>query len=272
MKATWGSNGRTIIGCSALVLLALVATSLPSDAERTPAAPKQLLKRVNHDDPEGMRLLGQFYWAYQTDPEALKKAVFWIERAATVDDHPAQIMASDFYEKGIGVPQNAQRSTWFAMHAAHSGDANSQYRYAHFLETGYGVEANVEEARTWYRRAAEQGQPKAAAWMGADLARDTANADALRDAVHFLAIAARQGDADSAQTLASLSGKLDPIEDFKPNVSIRKSPSQTADVVARTAPVSVIYSLGERAKGWVEVYRPDGYVTGYASTRALTGS
>lgn len=263
---------RVVIGCCALVTWALLSTSLPTEAERTPSPPKKLVKRVDKDDPEAMRLLGQFYWAYQEDPAALKKAVFWLERAATVDDHPAQIMASEFYEKGIGVTANAQRSAWFAMFAARSGDANSQYRYAHFLETGYGVPADPQEARAWYRKAADQGQPLAARWMGEDLSMIRDNAVAQSEAVRYLAIAARQGDAAAADKLASLSTGLRRLDGVPPNVNIRKAPSPAADVVARTERVKVMYSLGEKAEGWVEVYRPDGYVTGFASRRALTGS
>lgn len=272
MNRSTEANRRVVIGCCVLVLWALMTTSLPSEAEKTPLPPKKLVKRCDQDDPVAMRLLGEFYLPYQSDPAALKKAVFWIERAATVDDHPAQIMASDFYERGFGVPKNPERAAWFAMHAARSGDVDSQARYAHFLEIGYGVPADPQAARDWYRKAADQGHAQAARWMGDDLAMIDDNAVARSESIRYLAIAARQGDAEAARKLGTMSAGLDPIEDVRPNVNIRRSPSATAAVVARTARINVMYSLGDKTDGWVEVYRPDGFVTGFVSRRALTGS
>jgi len=175
MKTTAKWMTRRLAEVLAIVLCAVLTASIPSDADKGPRPPRDLVKRCDKDEPEAMRLLGQFWWAHAAeDPAALKKAVFWIERAATVDDHAAQLMASEFYEKGIGVAQNPTRAAWFAMHAARSGNAKAQERYAHFLQTGFGVDADPEEARLWYAKAAAQGQQEASKALAELKARQSA--------------------------------------------------------------------------------------------------
>jgi hypothetical protein len=271
-KATRGFSALAGIALSLGIAGAVLMSSLATAAD-IPAAPAKLLWRADRDDPQGMRLLGEYYLQYANrNPEALRKAVFWIERAATVDDHPAQALSSQFYQKGIGVPKNPERATWFAMHAARSGDVDSQFRYALFLETGAGVKPNMPEALSWYRKAADRNHRNAASVLGQYLARNAKTVDAQLEAVRYLSKASRMGDSQAGLVLTKLSARLARVTRQKPNVNIRKLPSLKSEVVAQTSPVKAIYSLGEVAEGWVAVYRPDDAVTGYAFVKALSGS
>jgi hypothetical protein len=239
-------------------------------AAASPRPPKSLVRQVDRDDPRAMRVLGQFYLDRAPDPEALKKAAFWFDRAARMDDHAAQAQVSLMYERGQGVAPNPERAAWFAGHATRSGLAADQHRYARLLEAGIGLPANLDEAQRWHRLAADQGHAISAAWLGTRLAQAAATREQTGEAIRYLAVAARGGDESSARSLEQLRAQFEAVS-TRPNVNIRRAPSLKAEVLARTTPVTQVYVLGERAEGWLEVYRPQGHVIGYASSRALMG-
>lgn len=144
------------------------------------------------------------------------------------------------YETGQGLPMNlAEAAHWYRV-AAESGDAVAQMKLAQMLQQGNGVAANPAAALIWYEQAALKGQPLAMVALGltheqsgeadrratakrwyqsaaekgnalamlglARLATDyeRPDADACREALHWLERASQAGEGDAFADLGRL--------------------------------------------------------------------
>ena len=137
------------------------------------------------------------------------------------------------YERGEGLPVNlVEAARWYRV-AAESGDAQSQFKLGHMLQQGSGVATNAASALIWYEQAALKGheiamlalaltheksaeaaqRPTARRWYLAAAERgnalamlgvarvatayDSPDAEACREALHWLERAAQAGEADA---------------------------------------------------------------------------
>jgi TPR repeat protein len=85
-----------------------------------------------------------------------KLSIMWYSRAATQEEHEAELALSGWYLTGSeGVlQQNDTEAYLWARKAAVAGLAKAEYAMGYFTEVGIGVPANLEDAKRWYRRAA----------------------------------------------------------------------------------------------------------------------
>jgi localization factor PodJL len=168
--------------------------------------------------------------------------------AARDGDPAAEFAVGSRLAEGRGVPQDIEQAAIWYQRAAQKGFAIAQYRLATYYERGIGVSKDLGRALVWYRRAAEQGNVKAMHNLGVLLSsRDLGAPDyaaavplfqkaadtGLRDsqynlavlyesglgveqdfarAYRYLALAARQGDAQAVKRLAPVRAKLAPAD------------------------------------------------------------
>lgn len=85
-----------------------------------------------------------------------RSSIMWYSRAATQEEHQAELALSGWYLTGTeGVlAQNDTEAYLWARKAAIAGLAKAEYAMGYFTEVGIGVPANLEDAKRWYWRAA----------------------------------------------------------------------------------------------------------------------
>ncbi|KOS18306.1 Chitin synthase regulatory factor 3 [Escovopsis weberi] len=90
-------------------------------------------------------------------------SIVWYSRAATQEEHQAELALSGWYltgSEGVLGQSDTEAYLW-ARKAAIAGLAKAEYAMGYFTEVGIGVAANLEDAKRWYWRAASQDFPKA---------------------------------------------------------------------------------------------------------------
>ncbi|KAH7019977.1 hypothetical protein EDB80DRAFT_820634 [Ilyonectria destructans] len=92
-----------------------------------------------------------------------RQSIMWYSRAATQEEHQAELALSGWYltgSEGVLGQSDTEAYLW-ARKAAVAGLAKAEYAMGYFTEVGIGVPANLEDAKRWYWRAAAQDFPKA---------------------------------------------------------------------------------------------------------------
>lgn len=92
-----------------------------------------------------------------------RQSIQWYSRAATQEEHQAELALSGWYltgSEGVLGQSDTEAYLW-ARKAAVAGLAKAEYAMGYFTEVGIGVPANLEDAKRWYWRAAAQDFPKA---------------------------------------------------------------------------------------------------------------
>jgi TPR repeat protein len=80
----------------------------------------------------------------------------WYSRAATQEEHQAELALSGWYltgSEGVLGQSDTEAYLW-ARKAAVARLAKAEYAMGYFTEVGIGVPANLEDAKRWYWRAA----------------------------------------------------------------------------------------------------------------------
>lgn len=123
--------------------------------------------------------------------------------AAKNGDPSAEFEVAARFAEGRGVTQDfKQANTWYSR-SAQRGFAPAQYRLGTLYERGIGAKADVARAKIWYGRAAEQGHVKAMHNLAVLNAGREQSAD-YAAAVHWFTQAAERGLADSQFNLGVL--------------------------------------------------------------------
>ncbi|KEY68660.1 hypothetical protein S7711_00538 [Stachybotrys chartarum IBT 7711] len=92
-----------------------------------------------------------------------RQSILWYSRAATQEEHQAELALSGWYltgSEGVLGQSDTEAYLW-ARKAAVARLAKAEYAMGYFTEVGIGVPANLEDAKRWYWRAAAQDFPKA---------------------------------------------------------------------------------------------------------------
>jgi TPR repeat protein len=85
-----------------------------------------------------------------------RQSIQWYSRAATQEEHQAELALSGWYltgSEGVLGQSDTEAYLW-ARKAAVAGLAKAEYAMGYFTEVGIGVPANLEDAKRWYWRAA----------------------------------------------------------------------------------------------------------------------
>ncbi len=101
-------------------------------------------------DVDSQTLLGEMYLdGIGTDVD-IKKAFYWISKAASTGDAQAQYLLGFMYENGIKVAVNMPRAVTLYKKAALQGDILSQYNLAMIYKEGKGeIKKDMDEAFKW---------------------------------------------------------------------------------------------------------------------------
>jgi len=101
--------------------------------------------------------LGLCYLNGDGVPQDMKKAVYWITKAAEQGHEEAQSFLGDNYREMGDIKRAAY---WWAK-AAEQGHASSQNNIGICYENGDGVSKDMKKAVYWYTKAEEQGNKEA---------------------------------------------------------------------------------------------------------------
>ena len=123
--------------------------------------------------------------------------------AAQKGDPSAEFEVAARFAEGRGVAQDFKQATTWYNRAAQRGFAPAQYRLGTLFERGIGTKADVARAKVWYGRAAEQGHVKAMHNLAVLNSGREQSADYAM-AVHWFTAAAERGLADSQYNLGVL--------------------------------------------------------------------
>jgi len=111
---------------------------------------KTFFQLAKSGDVDSQTLLGEMYLdGIGTDID-IKKAFFWISKAASTGDAQAQYLLAFMYENGIKVAVNIPRAVTLYKKAALQGDILSQYNLAMIYKEGKGgVKKDMKQAFKW---------------------------------------------------------------------------------------------------------------------------
>lgn len=126
-----------------------------------------------------------------------------LRTAAQKGDPSAEFEVAARFAEGRGVAQDFKQATMWYSRAAQRGFAPAQYRLGTLFERGIGIKADAARAKIWYGRAAEQGHVKAMHNLAVLNSGREQNADYAM-AVHWFTAAAERGLADSQYNLGVL--------------------------------------------------------------------
>jgi TPR repeat protein len=115
------------------------------------------------------------------------------EEAAEAGYAPAMGCAAHMLQHGLGVPFDMERAIGLLRRAAEAGDVDAWFLLGYAYDVGLGVEVDEEESLKWTRLAASAGHPRAQAMVAAVLVYQADSAEKLREALHLVEQASRQG-------------------------------------------------------------------------------
>lgn len=95
------------------------------------------------------------------------KAVFWVQKAATLGLDEAQSELGFCYQFGDGVAQDEVKGVAWYLKAAQQGHAGAQFNVSQCYQNAKGVDEDDEQYVYWLQKAAEQGLDTAQVNLGA---------------------------------------------------------------------------------------------------------
>ena len=105
---------------------------------------------------EAMNSLGLMYKDGESVAENNKEAVYWLEKAAALDDTNAQINLAKIYNDGLRADQDLEKAFSLWKKAADKGSARAQFRIGHFYYEGRGhVDKDISQAVHWYKKSSD---------------------------------------------------------------------------------------------------------------------
>jgi len=178
----------------------LPKTAIPAIASAKEVSPSVLLKLARAGDAKAQYALAD---AYETGRELSREpkiAAEWFEKAAAQNLAPAQYRLGSLYEKGIGVKRDIDKATALYRKAAEHGNVRAMHNLAVLsAEGGRSGKPDYTVAAQWFRKAAEYGIRDSQYNLAILLARGLGVSQNLPLSYTWFAIAASQGDGDSAK-------------------------------------------------------------------------
>jgi localization factor PodJL len=141
-------------------------------------------------------------------PQDLTAAAAWFERAAKQGLAPAQLRLGSLYEKGLGVIKNIETARQHYLSAAEAGNARAMHNLAVLYASG-DSKPDYQNAIKWFRKAADYGIVDSQYNLAMLYLRGVGIEANPGQAYKWLAIAARDGDADAARKRDEVGGRLD---------------------------------------------------------------
>ncbi|RGB31016.1 hypothetical protein C1646_764573 [Rhizophagus diaphanus] len=92
---------------------------------------------------------------YRKEKNDLKKAFYWIDKAAKNGNKIAQLNLGYFYKKGIGTQKEINKAIKWHEKSAKQEHGNAQCSLGYLYEKGEEVDQDLEKAIYWYKKAVE---------------------------------------------------------------------------------------------------------------------
>ena len=145
-------------------------------------------------------------WAtYTTPANAVKKAEYWLRKAAEQGHAKAQYYLGNIYIKGKeGVESNPEEAVMWYRKAAEQGHRASVFRLAECLYKGKGVPQNLTEAAKLLLQEAEQGNTKACYLIGRCYRYGEGVDKNIDEAVKWFGKAAANGDKSAKESISEI--------------------------------------------------------------------
>jgi localization factor PodJL len=143
-------------------------------------------------------------------PQDFAAAAEWFERAGNQGLIPAQFRLGGLYEKGLGVKRDLDKARRLYVAAAEAGNAKAMHNLA-VLHAEGALEGKPDfpTAAKWFRKAAEHGITDSQYNLGILYARGIGIETNLLESYKWFALAAREGDKDSAKKRDEIGAKID---------------------------------------------------------------
>lgn len=123
----------------------------------------------------------------------------------------ALINLANMYEQGQGVERNLKQAVFWLQKAADLNDARGQFQLAMAYEKGMGVDRDLHQAAKWFEKAADQGDQQAQLNLGVMLATnygeglESSSIEQREFAIKWLIMAQNNGVEDAKEFLKLLS-------------------------------------------------------------------
>jgi localization factor PodJL len=234
-----------------------------------PAASAAQVKQISFADLRSQAQAGdalaQFalatnYAEGRVTPRDFNAAAEWYTKAAAQDLVPAQYRLATLYEKGIGVARDLGKARALYQRAAEQGNIRAMHNLAVLAaDGGDSGRPDYATAAHWFKRAAEFGVRDSQYNYAVLLARGLGVPQDFVASYVWFAIAAAQGDQDSATKRDDVGARLSPDQlatakavaaGFRPRTSVAGSNDVTLPVILGTArpASSPAPSFGQRPK------------------------
>lgn len=113
-------------------------------------------KLADSNDPVAEYKIAHMYMNGSGASADKKRALAWLERAASHGNTEAQFEYGNALREGFGVVQDYERAAKWLQLAAEHGNADAQYALGQMYRAGMGVPADNEKAYMWFNLAAAQ--------------------------------------------------------------------------------------------------------------------
>jgi localization factor PodJL len=193
-------------------------------------------------------------------PRDFNAAAEWYKKAALQDLVPAQYRLATLYEKGVGVPRDLGKARALYQRAAEQGNIRAMHNLAVLAaDGGDSGRPDYATAAHWFKRAAEFGVRDSQYNYAVLLARGLGVPQDFVASYVWFAIAAAQGDQDSATKRDDVGARLSPDQlatakavaaGFRPRTPVAGSNDVTLPVILGTThpASSPAPSFGQRPK------------------------
>lgn len=192
-------------------------------------------------------------------PRDLKIAAQWYEKAAAQGLAPAQYRLASFYEKGLGVDRDMSRAQRLYQEAAEQGNIRSMHNLAVLAaDGGASGRPDYATAAHWFKRAAECGVRDSQYNYAVLLARGMGVSQDFISSYVWFAIAAKQGDQDSASKRDDVGARLSArqlvtakamVDAFRPHTASPAANDMSLPVISTTTrPAASQLGIGQRPK------------------------
>jgi uncharacterized protein len=128
---------------------------LPKSNEATESSSYDAKLAISNDPAAEYRIAHMYMSGSGASPDK-KRALAWLELAASHGNIDAQFEYGNALREGFGVLQDYERAAKWLQMAAERGNADAQYALGQMYRAGMGVPADNEKAYMWFNLAAAQ--------------------------------------------------------------------------------------------------------------------
>lgn len=189
-------------GAAALALGTSVAPALPASA---PAEQRELEAKAREGDVEAQMGLAEALTSQTpTNPQDIRRAVYWYGQAAAKGDADACWTLAELFRGDLGIPEDMEQAAAWYTKAAQLGHAEAAFDLGLLYTEGDGVERHTGLAARWFELAADAGIARALFMLGTLYEQGVDGAPDLDAARAWYRRARDSGDAAAGQALRRL--------------------------------------------------------------------